>query len=177
MVHRHAPAKAVFTPSTCLNQLFQTPPLSSHSSTCGEGACPRSAAKQSQNRKTRCTRQSPVAGFSAASQRNGGKPPRHKQQQPSHAVIPSQVSALSLNACGSTLDSRELALNVQLITSREAMECQLNPTPTACVRADIPKAVGHISSPPLSMIVNLSFRIGIWDAYWLQNCAELMKPT
>ena len=57
------------------------------------------------------------------------------------------------------------------------MECQLNPTPTACVRADIPKAVGHISSPPLSMIVNLSFRIGIWDAYWLQNCAELMKPT
>lgn len=57
------------------------------------------------------------------------------------------------------------------------MECQLNPTPTACVWAEIPGAVGHISSPPLFMIANRSFRVGIWDAYLLQNCAELMKPT
>src|SRR5450830_91199 len=44
---------------------------------CGEGACPRSAAQQSQSQRPCSVRGNAEPGFGAASRPNGGKPPRH----------------------------------------------------------------------------------------------------
>jgi hypothetical protein len=51
---------------------------------CGEGACSRSAAKQSQNRRMVFIRQTVRVRIGAASQPSGSKLPRHRSQATSH---------------------------------------------------------------------------------------------
>jgi hypothetical protein len=53
-------------------------PINVGAGLCGEGACPRWTAQQSQNLNTRFVKYNQNPDIGVASRPNGGKPPRHK---------------------------------------------------------------------------------------------------
>ena len=151
MVHRHAPTSTAITALMRLAQPFQTIPIP-----CGEGACSRSAAQQSQTQHTALPGRSRLQGWGCFAAQ------REQAPSPQKRLAPSWISEISVRSCSFSGVNRELSSNEDHYKRRK--ECIHIPIPICYAMDAVRNRVGPISSPRLCINAAEYSRTGGWGA-------------